>query len=250
MPILLKNNTETEDVRLDRVIQFDERSRNYGTSEINVKRKPRSYSWKCNEWFDQGREGACVAYALSHELAARPCEIKGISDKWMVENVYWEAQKIDPWEGGVYPGANPRYEGTSVLAGVSILHKKGFFDEYRWAFGIDELIMALGYNGPAVLGVRWYEGMFSPDSNGYINPTGKITGGHAIMAYGVNLKKEHIILRNSWGKSWGMNGDCFLSFADTESLLKQQGEAVFLIGRKEISINMTTTTTNTTGDSQ
>ena len=231
MTIKLKNNIGTESVLLDRIPQFDERSKQFPLTAALPTVNPRSYTWRCNEWFDQGQEGACVAYALGHELASRPAETRGMNDTWLKKSVYWEAQKIDPWEGGSYPGADPFYEGTSVLAGVKILKDKGVFKEYRWAFGIDEVILGLGRNGPAVLGLPWYEGMFEPDSKGYIQKTGRVMGGHAIMARGVNLKTETITLRNSWGKNWGKDGDCYIKFHELESLLKEWGEAVFLVGR-------------------
>jgi hypothetical protein len=228
--MILKDETSVEDHRLDRLVQFDERSRSFSIKALEPK-KPRSYTWRCNEWFDQGHEGACVAYALGHELASRPAEQKGIYDKWLVENVYWEAQKIDPWAGGIYPGATPIYEGTSVLAGVKILHKKKFFKEYRWAFNFNDLIAGIGYNGPAVLGLNWYEGMFDTDSDGFIKPSGYIAGGHAVLARAVNVKTGVVTIRNSWGKSWGRGGDCYIKFADLERLLYERGEAVFLVGR-------------------
>lgn len=229
-PVQLRHGT-TKDVRLDRIVQFDERSRSFPIKLLLEAKKLRSYTWRCNQQFDQGQEGACVAYSLSHELAARPAEVAGMQDKWMVEHVYWEAQKTDPWEGGSYPGAVPSYEGTSVLAGVKILHKKKFFTEYRWAFSLNDVLLGLGHNGPAVLGVNWYEGMLNTDNDGYVKTTGSAVGGHAIMARSVDLKHNRVMLRNSWGKDWGMNGDCFISFNDLDTLLHEQGEAVFMVGR-------------------
>jgi len=139
--IQLKDGSETTDPRLTRLVQFDDRSRNFPIRSLNTQKKRRSYTWRCNEWFDQGREGACVGFALGHEMSARPAEFRGLNYDYLVKNVYHEAQKIDPWEGGSYPNAAPFYEGTSVLAGVKIMHKKGFFKSYRWAFGIDDLIL-------------------------------------------------------------------------------------------------------------
>ena len=229
--VTLKDNTTIEDVRLDRLVQFDERSRNYSIAPLVSSKKPRSYTWRNTEWYDQRSEGACVAFALGHELNARPAEVKSIPEQWLVKGVYWNAQKIDPWEGGSYPGANPVYEGTSVLAGVQTLQKLGAFQEYRWAFNMNDIIMGVGYNGPAVIGVNWYEGMFSPDKNGFIKPTGGLGGGHAVMLKGVNVRKQIFTIRNSWGRNWGKNGDCYITFNDLHELMRQRGECVFLMKR-------------------
>jgi hypothetical protein len=234
---LLKNNIITSDIRLDRVEQFDRRSRDFPISALQTNKKLRSYTWRCNEWFDQGREGACVGYALGHELAARPAEVKNITDKFLKQDIYWEAQKIDPWEGGVYPEANPRYEGTSVLAGVKIVKNLGFIEEYRWAFNIDDILYGIGHNGPAVFGIPWYYDMYFPNEKGFIKPTGKLSGGHAILGRAISVKKGYITLRNSWGKNWGKNGDCYITFEDLEYLLNQSGECVFLMKRKTRKTN-------------
>lgn len=233
MQINLKNGVVTEDIKLDRIEQFDERSRSYSIGDLrSATKKLRSYTWRCNDWFDQGTEGMCVAFALGHELAARPSEVKGLDYKFLKEEIYWEAQKIDAWTGGSYPNASPRYEGTSVLAGVKVAQKLGYFEEYRWAFNIDDVLYGLGHNGPCVLGVPWFEGMYSPDSKGYIKPTGRMVGGHAILARSVNSKNGHVILRNSWGKGWGKDGDCYITFDDLEKLLGMRGECCFLLKRK------------------
>jgi hypothetical protein len=232
MRTFLKNNIMTSDLKLDRVEQFDERSRGYSIGSIRTTRKLRSYTWRCNDWFDQGTEGACVGFALGHELAARPAEVKGLSYDFLVENVYWEAQKSDPWHGGSYPGAVPVYHGTSVLAGVKRIKDLGYIKEYRWAFNIDDVLYGIGHNGPAVLGIPWHNDMYYPDDKGFIKPTGDVVGGHAILARAVNVKKGYVTLRNSWGKEWGKDGDCYITFEDLEKLLKDRGEACFLMRRK------------------
>jgi hypothetical protein len=211
-----------------RLEYFDTRSRSFPISSILPQAAvPRSYSWRVREHFDQGSDGACVAFSLGHELNARPAEVAGITPRWLVEKVYWEAQKIDPWPGGAYPGASPRYEGTSVLAGVKVLHKMGAFEEYRWAFGLQDLIRGVAYNGPAIIGVNWYSGMLNTTASGFIYPTGSLLGGHAVLVRGVNVKERRFTIRNSWGKNWGMNGDAYISFSDMEALLHNRGEAVF-----------------------
>ena len=232
--ILLKNDTRTDDIRLDRVEEFDERSRQYSIADVLTTRKLRSYTWRCDNWFNQGREGACVAFSLGHELAARPSEVRGLDYNFLIRKVYWEAQRNDPWIGGAYPNASPRYDGTSILAGVKQIKELGYIEEYRWAFNIDDVLYGIGHNGPAVFGLYWYEGMLQPDDNGFIKPTGRILGGHAILGMAINVKEGYVTLRNSWGKSWGEDGNCYITFEDLETLLKQRGECCFLMKRKTI----------------
>lgn len=225
--ITLKDGSETKDARNDRIVQFDERSRNYPIRATVKIKKRRSYTWRCGVFLDQGAEGACVGFGIAHELAARPSEVQQLTHRFAKETVYWEAQKIDPWPGGAYPGASPRYEGTSVLAGVKTAQKKGYFDAYYWAFGMDDLAMGVGYRGPAVLGLTWMEGMRDTDENGFIHATGGIVGGHCILCRAINVKEKYFLLRNSWGRHWGMKGDCKVSFSDMPKLLADNGEAVF-----------------------
>ncbi len=218
--------------QLTRLKLFDENSRKFPIRTLIGNKKPRSYTWRCNEWLDQGSQGACVAYSFGHELIARPKEVKLITNEFLINDIYFEAQKIDPWEGGAYENAIPFYEGTSVLSGVKILHKLGYYESYNWGFGIDDLVLGLGYAGPAVLGINWYESMDYPDENGYIEPLGNIAGGHAVLARGISLKKNSILFRNSWGQSWGINGDFWMKIPDVDKLLKEDGESVFPLKRK------------------
>lgn len=228
----IKGGHKVADKRLDRVVKFDERSRKYSIGDLRkVGKKLRSYTWRCNQYFDQGHEGACVAYALGHELAARPSEVDGITPRFLIEDIYWEAQKTDPWPGGSYPGANPFYEGTSVLDGVKAVKKLGYIKEYRWAFTIEDVLYGIGHNGPAILGIPWFYNMYFPDENGFVKIAGEMVGGHAILARGINMKKGYVTLRNSWGPYWGKNGDCYVTIETLESLLKLQGECCFLLNR-------------------
>lgn len=229
--VKLRDGSKVRDVRLARIKQFDERSRAFPVRSLVGGKMPRSYTWSCNQWLDQGVEGACVGFAFSHELVARPSVVKGITAKFARERVYWEAQKIDQWSGGAYPGARPFYEGTSVLAGVKVIQKLGFIKEYRWAFGLEDLILAVGYKGPAVIGVNWYDGMYEPNSNGYLEVSGDLVGGHSTLINGVNVREESFNIHNSWGRSWGNGGDAKISFSDMEILLQEQGEAVIPMSR-------------------
>lgn len=221
--ITLKDGTTTEDSRLGRLVQFDEQSRQYPIRSLVAAKPLRSYTWGLNTYLDQGHEGACVGFSLAHELAARPSVVAGVN-ALTAQNIYYEAQKTDPWAGGAYPGASPRYEGTSVLAGVKYVQSQGFISEYRWAFSLEDALLAIGYQGPGILGCYWYEGMADTDAKGFIKPTGRILGGHAIIVRGVSVKNKTVRLTNSWGKGWGINGDCYMTWDDFAKVLANNGE--------------------------
>lgn len=219
---------------LDRVAQFDDRSRDYPARQLVGDKPLRSKSWPCRPTLDQGREGACVGFAWTHELAAQPTVIRG-ADQAFAHAVYREAQKIDEW-----PGEN--YSGTSVLAGAKILARDGYIGEYRWAFGVDDVLATLANHGPVVLGIPWLEGMFEPRPSGLLAVEGGVAGGHAILARGVILSgcvrgekqiAEPIVrLRNSWGSGWGAGADCFIRASDLDRLLHDGGDACVPVHRR------------------
>lgn len=234
----LRDNSTTSDQRLNRLVSFDERSKAFPVRGVISKaeqRKPRSRRWSISKVLDQGKEGACVGFAFSHDLIATPCPYPEIDDTFAKQTIYWEAQRIDEWEGGSYPDATPISEGTAVLAGVKVAQKLGYYREYRWAFGVDDLVLALGYVGPAVIGVNWYNGMYATESDGFISPSGGIEGGHAILVRGVDVKQQYFTLVNSWGKDWGTNGDCKLTYKAMARLLSEDGEACVPSRRRRIA---------------
>lgn len=227
-----------EDPRLGRILEHDPRSiGNYPIRSLLTAvqiRQPRSYTWAVNLWLDQGQEGACVGFALNHELAARPRVVGGRTNE-TAQRDYWEIQKGDPWPGGAYSGADPHYEGTSVLSGAKYMQDLGHYLEYRWTQDEAEMAAAVAWKGPVVLGINWYEGMFEPDEDGFIHPTGRLLGGHAILAHGISVKNrkrngkylpDHYKLWNSWGPTWGDQGQARIARSDMARLLDENGEAM------------------------
>lgn len=184
---------------------------------------PRSYTWDCPMYLDQGQEGACVEYGWAHELASRPVQVNITG--WDHHARYKKIQTYDQWEG-------EDYEGTSVIAGARFYKEQGKIPEYRWAKDLNDLILAVGHYGPAVMGLDWYTGMMEPDENGYIHPTGIVEGGHCIVNIGVNYKRKRFELHQSWGRSWGRGGRCYISFDDTALLLANGGEGCIPVVRK------------------
>jgi len=234
----LRDGSETLDPRCTWIPFFDPRSIAYKIEDLFSKdKKLVSRTWRCNEVLNQGLEGACTGFAVAHELIAQPVAVENIDAKFAKERIYWEAQKIDFWPGGSYPGAKPRKEGSSVLAAMKIVAKMGYITEYRWAFGVNDVKRALAEIGPVVLGVPWYEGMMDPAACGALHPTGKKIGGHAILARGLDVENERILLHNSWGEGWGDDGTAWIYWKDLAKLLcGLNGEACVPIVR-----NMTPT---------
>lgn len=193
-------------------------------------------------WLDQGREGACVGFATAHELLAKPAPVRGV-DKAYARRIYLSAQRIDPWPGGAYLGAVPFMEGTSILSAAKVCKTLGFYQSYRWGLSLEETARGLAYSGPAVLGTSWYEGMDQPDARGFLRPVGSIRGGHAILMQAIHIvyrnplirgswaavdwQRSFVILHNSWGRTWGIDGRAKLSLADLGRLLDDDGDACF-----------------------
>lgn len=217
--------------------QYDVHNRDFLVTGI-ISGKERSFTWPflVNPYLDQGTVGCCVGAAVLNDLALRPAPVQKadntpVTIKDAIEKIYWEAQKIDVFPGGEYPGAPVKSEGTSVLAGVKVAQKLGYYQSYYWAYDAYNLALAVGTKGPAIIGVNWYEGMMQPDKDFYLKTTGQILGGHAVCVRGVNFKKRIFIIQNSWGKNWGGDGCALLSFDAMDKLLDENGDAAIPINR-------------------
>lgn len=211
---------------LGRLVRYDIRSKSYPIKEIIDHSNLRSYTWRCRTVLDQGPDGACVGFAWAHELGARPYEMRNINyDRGML--YYQMAQLEDPWEGGSFMDKDSPnyYQGSSVLGGAQALYKAGVIRQYRWCFSLEDILLALSWNGPVVMGTLWYEQMFEPNEKGLLIPEGNITGGHAYLLNSIDLRNEEVGMVNSWGPYWGSKGTAKLKFKDIEKLLLNQGEA-------------------------
>lgn len=228
---------------LDRRYELDWRSLDYPVTALPEllepkSYRPRSYTWSLDTYLDQGSEGACVGFCYAHDLIARPQVIQATDAD--ARHIYREAQKIDPW-----PGED--YEGTSMLAGAKIVTQQGHYSGYTWGITAEDVARAIAYFGPCALGVNWYEGMWNTDADGFIAPTGRISGGHAILAHAVKIRykpfswirwwyrtwrdvdfdRSYVVLHNSWGPYWGVKGRAKLSLTHLQRLLDENGDACF-----------------------
>jgi hypothetical protein len=223
-----------------RLIEFDERSRAWPIRALFRRgMRPRSRVWDCPIVLDQVAEGACTGFAVAHEAAADPVRVPGITAD-VARRIYLRARQLDDW-----PGED--YEGSSVLAAMKAAQERDWYQEYRWAFSEGDLALAVSTIGPAVLGINWYSGMSQPTPrSGWITPTGKLVGGHAICCVGYQARIGAYILHNSWGPSWGQNGRCLIRTRHLASLLSDQGEACIPLVRTALKSSHNTNLANNT----
>lgn len=222
----MRDGTDVEDPRLGRLIQFDRKSLAFPIIRQEDDRPLRSMTWRLrpDRLINQGNIGACVGCSLTQRLATWAIEAPAVGYDFAM-TLYRTAQMHDPWPG-------EQYEGTSLLAGLQVLHRWGWIRRYEWSFSLRQLQLGLGYHGAAVLGIPWYDGMFYPSSDGRVRPTGHIAGGHAIEASAIDVDDQKIWFPNTWG-DWGLNGWCWMHFDDVDRLLHERGEAAFLSGRRK-----------------
>jgi hypothetical protein len=148
------------------------------------------------DYYDQGREGACVGFACARAktLLERA--------RFLAQDLYYEAQRIDPWPGGEYPGAAPRYEGTAVRSGLDVMRTLGLKTAKRdWtlAFGI--------------AAYRWTQSTVE-----------------IATVLGLPAGATHCQLLNSWGRN-GFPHVTQLPLASLQRLLSQGGEAAVITNR-------------------
>lgn len=208
------------------LIHHDERSKNYrAVSLLSSTQKPRDRVWRRGQAYDQGITSTCVAQTGKGILNTLPLSSKvdyDIRSEYSINEFYEGAQLNDEWPGEAY-------DGTSALGLCRYLTNQGYITEYRWCFGLQDVLLTLSHIGPVALGVWWYSGMFAPNPEGYIRPTGVREGGHEVELIGVDVSERAVIGMNSWGSGWGDRGRFKMTHSDLERLLNEQGDAVVIL---------------------
>lgn len=183
---------------------------------------------KCPPIFDQGNLGSCTAQALA--AAYYFDEPSFIGSKLFL---YYEERKKDGTVNYDY--------GSTISTGIEVLEKVGLCKETSWPYVISKFkkapptkcyseakehpvvlahpvqnskkamkqVLATGF--PIALGIQVYESMETDT----VAKTGVVPmpkkgeqclGGHAILCVGYDDSQQVWIMRNSWGKDWGMSG--------------------------------------------
>lgn len=221
-------DTSTLARTFDWVPRFDEASRDFpvrlDTSEI------RTRYWRTGIQLDQGAEGACVGHGIVGALEASPKRAGLPRPQASAFGFYRLAQHLDQWAG-------ENYSGTSVLAGAKVAVDTGLISEYRWCFGLDDVVKTVANVGPVVMGLSWKDTMMDVPPNGLLDCSGNNVGGHCLLATGVGVGRRFdgvgtfdvVRFKQSWGADHGANGSVYMKFEDLESLIAQGGEACHLV---------------------
>lgn len=210
--------------KFDCIPHKDPRSRKFNVLAcLPSDAKPFTKMWKCPVSLDQGAEGACVGFGVAHEAASDPVRVPGIANE-VAHALYRRAQALDEIDG-------VDYEGSTLLGGMKAGVEAGYYTEYRWAFSVEDLILAICNHGPAVLSVNWHANMQSPDEWHCITASGRVIGRHCITAIGYNHRIKMVRLKNSWGPKWGHRGECWIGLKSLKRLAQDGGEAAIPINR-------------------
>jgi hypothetical protein len=210
--------------------------------KLNVRRSPKdSRDWKARAIYykvilpevvdyrdkmqpirDQGNQGSCAAMSGAAMKEYQEKMDIGLNEYMSPQFIYNNREDLAE-------------EGMYMRDLMKVLKEKGDCTEKHFPYGdlrkpevddyieaskyrtlnyasintIEELKTALYINGPCIIAIPVYN---YTKRLWYQNPGEELLGGHALCVVGYNT--EGFIIRNSWGKDWGDNGYCAMSYAD------------------------------------
>lgn len=204
---------------LDASAQSDPRNASYRVRELLASNAATdSRKWPCAVRLNQGKEGACVGFALTQWLATAPGPIVNGTNE-AARQLYYDIKCTDQWRG----------EGTRIENGLALLKARAIISTYYWCQSAYEMRQTVIQLGPLVCKIPVFDGMYRPDFAGRIRPTGKINGWHAILLNEYDASWDRNWFVNSWGKRHGRRGRVWMTSADCQTLLNIGATAAYAV---------------------
>lgn len=225
---------EPKDPRLGRHVVHDSRSLRY----LAPRRDPATLTSRSHSIavpiMDQGSVGSCTGHAgtallggTAYWLAGR--DAIGPGDPHVfAENLYGDATLIDPWTGSWRPDDT----GSDGLSIAKVLKARGLISGYQHATSLEAVLTALAQR-PVIVGTSWYEGMYDTSWEGEINVAGQTLGGHEYCLDEIDVERQRVWMRNSWGGGYGLLGRAWMSWDALRRLLADYGDCTVMIPRSE-----------------
>lgn len=198
----------------------------------------------CSEIEYQGRLGSCTAQALAGAIEFLDKKADGAYTDKSRLFIYYNERALE--ETIDYDAGASLRDGIKTLKNDGVCPEKLWpyvvarfdrkppqkcYDEalrntiqsYHRIYTIPEMLACITEGFPFVFGFAVYESFESQQvrRTGVVHMPVKgeiMIGGHAVMAVGFDQAAKRLIVRNSWGKAWGMDGYFTMPFEYIETL--------------------------------
>jgi C1A family cysteine protease len=215
---------------LENATNMDDRMRSLTVKKLSE--LPAQKMLKITPVKNQGGIGSCTGFGLVGCLDTLIAEKFNASENLSEIFCYWNNKKYDPWPGSEYSGSSVTTAAQlSVTNGVchenvapyvekevgEITSKMYTDASKRKATAITYLqnkaewiLSALAEGRPICIGIDVTPGFNNPNK-GYVTSNGASQGGHCMAATGYFVQDGHywVVIKNSWGTSWGDKGLCY-----------------------------------------
>ena len=181
---------------------------------------------------DQGARPTCLAFAVSDTHAALRPEKQELSCEYIYHHAV-NSSHGDPRRGvdfdsilrSLRTNGQPiesrwAYLGTvppdismwKPPIGITPLYRR---DSVRQAKDLDDILDRIDRDTPVIIGMTISRAFYQPGNEGIIsaNEPSDLSLRHAVvgLGHGLNGQDRLVLVRNSWGSAWGLNGHAWIA---------------------------------------
>ena len=179
---------------------------------------------KCHASLNQkDYKGFCESFAVAHAIATEPNAKRDVTEATAYA-IQRRAHKLI--------GQDRPLHDVTLYACLVAAREMGLIDRYYDVLTFDGYLVSIPHH-PVVLATTMFPGM-EREYNGWIGVDSKkkTIGKHVFCSLGHKpgwWNGNYSIIKNSWGRDWGRNGECLMGDRDMRWLFEQghmQGFAV------------------------